>query len=303
VAIAAALSLWLAPGTSAAIVPVPDLTGPVVDQARLLAPADGAHLERLARAVRAQQQGQGVQLQFLILPSLEGEPIEDLSIRVADKWKIGSRGQDNGLLFVVARDERQVRIEVGYGLEKDLTDAQSGAIIREVMAPAFRAGDFGGGLLRAAVRALAEMKVPLPLEERAAAAAPAASLTSRPAPAAEGEPAGAPSVFSLAWITTHTATVIFTLFGLLFMGVLLFYVVVRPLVRRLFPGRFAEPATASASMVAGAAPPSGVLPATPPPAPGPSRSDDDDEPSSASNDSAWSGDGGRFGGGGATGGF
>jgi uncharacterized protein len=135
-------------------VPVPPLSGPVVDRAGLLSADDQARLEALSRAARAEEAGQGVQLQFLIVSSLEGEPIEDFSIRVAEAWKVGSRGQDNGVLIVVARDDRQVRIEVGGGLEGGLTDAQSGRIIRQTIAPAFRAGHYGEGLYDAAVQVL-----------------------------------------------------------------------------------------------------------------------------------------------------
>lgn len=138
----------------AAELAVPPLTGPVVDQAGLLSADDRARLDGLARAARAEEAGQGVELQFLIVPSLEGESIEDFSIRVAEAWKIGSRGSDNGVLIVVARDDRQVRIEVGGGLEGSLTDAQAGRIIRQTIAPAFRAGHYGDGLYDAAVQVL-----------------------------------------------------------------------------------------------------------------------------------------------------
>jgi uncharacterized protein len=127
-------------------VPVPPLTGPVVDQAQLLDEAGLERLAALARAARAAEGGKGVQLQFLLVPSLDGEPIETYAIRVAEAWKIGSRERDNGVLFVVAKAERAVRIEVGGGLEGELTDAQAGRIIRETLIPAFRAGRYGEGL-------------------------------------------------------------------------------------------------------------------------------------------------------------
>jgi uncharacterized protein len=133
---------------------VPALTGPVVDQAGVLAPADRDKLEALSRAARAEQSGQGVELQYLIVRSLDGEPIEDFSIHVAEAWKIGSRGKDNGILIVIAQEDRKVRIEVGGGLEGVLTDAQSGRIIRQTIAPAFRAGRYGDGLYDAGVQVL-----------------------------------------------------------------------------------------------------------------------------------------------------
>jgi uncharacterized protein len=131
----------------------------VVDEAGLLDPAGRQALEQLARSVRSQEQGRGVQLQFLLVPDLQGEPIEDFSIRVAEAWKIGTKGKDNGLLFVVSRDDHRARIEVGGGLEGGLTDARSGQIIRETLVPAFRAGQFGPGLHAAALQALAALGV------------------------------------------------------------------------------------------------------------------------------------------------
>jgi uncharacterized protein len=133
---------------------VPALTGPVVDEAGVLTPADRDKLEALSRAARAEQSGQGVELQYLIVRSLDGEPIEDFSIHVAEAWKIGSRGKDNGILIVVAQADRQVRIEVGGGLEGALTDVQAGRIIRQTIAPAFRAGRYGDGLYDAGVQVL-----------------------------------------------------------------------------------------------------------------------------------------------------
>ncbi len=133
---------------------IPALTGPVVDEAGVLALADRDKLEALSRAARAEQSGQGAQLQYLIVRSLDGEPIEDFSIHVAEAWKIGSRGKDNGILIVIAQEDHKVRIEVGGGLEGALTDAQSGRIIRQTIAPAFRAGRYGDGLYDAGVQVL-----------------------------------------------------------------------------------------------------------------------------------------------------
>jgi uncharacterized protein len=126
----------------------------VVDQAGLLGRDEVERLSGLARAARAAQGGQGVQLQYLLVRTLEGEPIEDYSIRVAEAWKLGTRGADNGVLVTVAVEDRQVRIEVGGGLEGGLTDAQSSRIIRGTLAPAFRAGRYGDGLYDAGVQIL-----------------------------------------------------------------------------------------------------------------------------------------------------
>src|SRR4029079_7747567 len=94
----------------------------------------------------AWEQQSGNQLAVLIVPSTKPEPIEAYSIRVADAWKIGRKGQDNGALLVLAKDDKKVRIEVGYGLEGVLTDATSRRIIAETMAPFFRQGQFAQGI-------------------------------------------------------------------------------------------------------------------------------------------------------------
>ena len=137
-----------------ATTPIPALSGPVVDAAGLLDVNARARLESLARAARALNGGQGVQLQILTVPSLDGEPIEDFSIRVAEAWKVGTKGSDNGLLFTVAKAEHKFRLEVGGGLEGDLTDIQSQHILDDTLTPAFRRGDYGGGLYAASVEAL-----------------------------------------------------------------------------------------------------------------------------------------------------
>lgn len=152
-ALAAAGALAALPLAAAARAEIPPLTGPVVDRAGLL-PADAERrLEALARAARGAA-GTGVQLQYLIVPSLEGEPIEEFSIRVAEAWKLGTREADNGVLVTVAVQDRAVRIEVGGGLEGGLTDVQSSRIIRGTIAPAFQAGRHGDGLHDAGVQIL-----------------------------------------------------------------------------------------------------------------------------------------------------
>jgi uncharacterized protein len=154
---AAALALALGASRASAAAPIPPLTGPVVDAAGMLDARSERALEELARAARAQEGGQGVQLQYLLVPSLEGEDVEGYSIRVAEAWKIGSKGKDNGVLVVVSRDDRAVRIEVGGGLEGGLTDLQSGRIIRNTIVPAFRAGQYGRGLYDAGVQILSAL--------------------------------------------------------------------------------------------------------------------------------------------------
>jgi uncharacterized protein len=151
-ALAAALALF--PAVAGAVTPVPPLTGPVVDTAGLLDSAWRQRLSELARSARARESGAGVQLQYLIVPSLEGEPIEEYSIRVAEAWKIGSKGRDNGLLVTVATRDRAYRIEVGGGLEGEIPDALARRIGDQILVPAFRAGRFGEGLYDAGAQLL-----------------------------------------------------------------------------------------------------------------------------------------------------
>jgi len=129
---------------------VPPLTGRIVDAAHLL-PADLA--VSLSAELAAHEARTGNQVALLTLPSLQGEPLEEFSHRVATTWKLGQKGTDNGVLVLVVPGDRKVRIEVGYGLEGTLTDAKSSRIIREEMAPRFRDGDFAGGIA-AGVRAV-----------------------------------------------------------------------------------------------------------------------------------------------------
>jgi len=148
-AAALALLLLVAPLRAAAEVPVPALTGPVVDPAGALDARWAKRLADLSLAARAQNGGSGPQLQYLLVSTLDGEAIEDFSMRVAEAWKLGTKGKDDGVLVVVAVKDRKVRIEVGGGLEGGLTDAQSGRIIRSAIVPAFREGRYGEGLYAA----------------------------------------------------------------------------------------------------------------------------------------------------------
>ncbi|MGB8930811.1 MAG: TPM domain-containing protein, partial [Anaeromyxobacteraceae bacterium] len=152
-----ALTLLLAPTLVHASLPVPALTGPVVDEAGLLDGGARRRIEALSRAALAQEGGRGVQLQYLIVKTLDGEAIEDFSMRVAEAWKLGTREAGNGVLVTVASGDRQVRIEVGQGIEGGLTDAQSSRIIRSTIVPAFREGRFGDGLYDAGVEVLSAL--------------------------------------------------------------------------------------------------------------------------------------------------
>lgn len=151
----AAALCWAAP--AAAERPVPPLTGPVVDEARLLDADAVLRLEALSRRARGAEGGGGVQLQYLIVRSLEGEALESYAMRVAEAWRLGTKGKDNGVLVLVAIDDRKVRIEVGGGIEGGLTDAQAGRIIRNTIAPAFRQQRHGDGLFAAGKEILAAL--------------------------------------------------------------------------------------------------------------------------------------------------
>jgi uncharacterized protein len=154
----ALIALVLAvPFAGQAAIDVPTFTGPVVDEAGLLDRAAARRLEALSRAARAQEGGRGVQLQYLIVKTLDGEAIEDFSMRVAEAWRLGGAEQDNGVLVTVASEDRQVRIEVGQGIEGGLTDVQSSRIIRGTITPAFREGRFGEGLYDAGVQVLSAL--------------------------------------------------------------------------------------------------------------------------------------------------
>ncbi len=129
---------------------VPFLSSRVVDQARLLKPATRRALESQLAAFEKDTSNQVV---VLIIDSLGGEPIEDYSLRVVETWRLGQRGRDNGVLFLVVHKDRQMRIEVGYGLEGPLPDALASRILREKVTPQFRSGQFDAGVL-AGVRAI-----------------------------------------------------------------------------------------------------------------------------------------------------
>ncbi|MCP3371231.1 TPM domain-containing protein [Bradyrhizobium cajani] len=124
-------------------VAVPQLTGRVVDQTGTLSSADIAALSQKLRDFETRK---GSQVAVLIVPTTQPETIEQFSIRVADAWKIGRKKVDDGAILVVARNDRHLRIEVGYGLEGALTDVTSRRIIDEIITPKFRTGDFSGGI-------------------------------------------------------------------------------------------------------------------------------------------------------------
>ncbi|MGE5128378.1 MAG: TPM domain-containing protein [Sphingomonadaceae bacterium] len=158
-----------AAGWARAEVPVPPLAARVTDLTGTLTAEQKAALDaRLAKL----EADKGSQIAVLIVPTTHPETIEQYSIRVAERWKLGRKGVDDGVLLLVAKDDRAVRIEVGYGLEGAIPDALAWRVIDERIVPRFRAGDFYGGLT-SGVDALAGLirGEPLPAPK-----APAANL-------------------------------------------------------------------------------------------------------------------------------
>ncbi len=145
------------------IPPVPakritDLTGTLSQQ----------FINRMEKRLIEYEKKTSNQIAVLMIPTLSGYPLEDYSIRVAEKWKIGQKGKDNGVIILIVKKDRKIRIEVGYGLEDVLTDARAGDIIRSIMAPHFRKGDFEGGIEKAigAIIAITEGKFKGPIRSR-----------------------------------------------------------------------------------------------------------------------------------------
>jgi uncharacterized protein len=130
------------------------LTGRVMDGADMLADATEQRLDGLLSAHETQTTNQVV---VLTIPSLEGQTVEEVANAVFNAWGLGQAGRDNGVLLLIARDDRALRIEVGYGLEGALADAEAGRIIRRVIVPAFREGDFDGGVLSGVQAILSEI--------------------------------------------------------------------------------------------------------------------------------------------------
>lgn len=122
---------------------IPALSQRVTDQANILSPSEQQQLEA---KLQAYEESTGHQFAVLTLPSLEGLPVEDFSIRVVEKWKLGDEKRDDGLLLLVALEDRVMRIEVGHGLEGAIPDALAARIIRHQLTPAFREGQFYQGL-------------------------------------------------------------------------------------------------------------------------------------------------------------
>lgn len=131
---------------------VPKLNGYVNDLAGVISPGTELKIESFLRGFESSD---STQLVILTIETLEGESLEEYSLRVAETWKVGQKGKDNGALLLIAKQDRKMRIEVGYGLEGRLTDLLAGRIIDNEIKPRFQAGDFDGGVI-AGVTAMAE---------------------------------------------------------------------------------------------------------------------------------------------------
>lgn len=130
---------------SAFALEVPALKGRVNDYAGVINSSTEKELEHYLYSLESQS---GIQMVVLTIPGLKGEDIASFGIKVAEKWGIGRKGKDDGAILLVAMNEHDVRIEVGYGLEGTLTDAKCGLIIRNVIIPEFKNGNYSAGILK-----------------------------------------------------------------------------------------------------------------------------------------------------------
>jgi uncharacterized protein len=153
-AIVALLAALVSPaGVHAADVPY--LTGRVVDNAQILSPDARTHLTAV---LRAHEEATSNQIVVLTVPTIQSEGIEEYATEVFNNWKLGQKGQNNGVLVVVVPQNRRMRIEVGYGLEPVLTDAMASVIIRDVMTPAFKRGDYDAGIQNGVAAIIARLE-------------------------------------------------------------------------------------------------------------------------------------------------
>jgi uncharacterized protein len=151
---------------AAADVAVPPLSGRVVDRTGTLSASD---ISALTQTLKNLETRKGSQVAVLIVPTTAPETIEQYSIRVTEAWKIGRKKIDDGALLVVAKNDRKLRIEVGYGLEGALTDVTASRIIDEIIVPKFRSGDFAGGISAGVDRVVAVIdgeKLPAPVQRQ-----------------------------------------------------------------------------------------------------------------------------------------
>jgi uncharacterized protein len=142
---------------------VPKLEGYVNDYARMISPSVRSRIEK---DLRAFEESDSTQIVILTIPSLEGEDIREFGIKVTEVWKIGHRGKDNGVLFIVSKQERKIGIEVGRGLEGKLTDLMTGRIIDQAIKPKFKQGDFDGGFVTGVSALIAGVRGEFAAEKR-----------------------------------------------------------------------------------------------------------------------------------------
>jgi uncharacterized protein len=162
------LLLLILAAAPAAAQDFPKLTGRVVDAANIIPPADEAALTQKLEAVET---ASSRQLVVATVPSLQGYDIADFGYQLGRHWGIGQKGANNGILLLVAPNERKVRIDVGYGLEPIMTDALSHQIITQQILPAFKRGDYPGGINAGADAIISQLQAPLEQAEQKALAA------------------------------------------------------------------------------------------------------------------------------------
>ncbi|MGQ0749846.1 MAG: TPM domain-containing protein [Betaproteobacteria bacterium] len=151
----AAGTLFLAIAAGAAGADIPYLSGRVVDDAEILS---SAARSRLTTVLREHEQRTTNQIAVLTVPTIQGESIEEYALAVFERWKLGQRGKDNGVLVVVVPQDRRMRIEVGYGLEGTLTDLAAARIVRNIMTPRFKENDFDRGVEEGVTAVVAQLE-------------------------------------------------------------------------------------------------------------------------------------------------
>jgi len=149
------LALLLFAAQTALALTIAPPTGYVNDRAGIL---DAATVKQLESVLADFEKSDSTQIVVLTVPDIGGQPLEEFSLAVAEQWGLGQKGKDNGALLLIARDERRIRIEAGYGLEGRLTDLVAGQIIRNVITPAFRQGNFDLGVTRGIEAMVAAVK-------------------------------------------------------------------------------------------------------------------------------------------------
>lgn len=137
---------------------IPALRSPVMDEAHLMHPAQ---VQKLQELIYQLYQAKGPQVTILTVNDLQGYPIEEFSIRVAEKWQLGFKKQGNGLLVLISKNDRKVRIEVGQGIEGEITDAESNQMIQKYLIPAFRENDYYSGLGRVIIYVAQKFEIDL----------------------------------------------------------------------------------------------------------------------------------------------